>query len=51
MLLPVSAVIEIMQKWGEHKEAFHAAVLHRAYCEDNIVILFVGLIVAQYSGM
>lgn len=38
----------IVTLWGEHAEAFDAALLHESSFQDSIVVLFVGMAIAQY---
>lgn len=41
----------IVTLWGDHPKNFNAEPLHEGSLEDNMLVLFMGMIVSNFSGM
>jgi hypothetical protein len=46
----LSGRLAIFTLWGEHAENFNAEGLQQASCGDNMIVLYIGMTVAQFSG-
>jgi hypothetical protein len=44
----LSGKCAIVTLWGEHAKRFCAEALHLASNENNVIVLFVGMTVAQF---